>query len=79
METITNVSPLKGQKISVVFSDGIRAKIDIRPFIKPKGISQKLNDEAFFKSVKLDETGGIAWSNGFDFCPVFLRRLAQPC
>ncbi len=74
METIVSVKPLKDKKIDVVFSDGIRAKIDISPFIKSKGLSQKLNDEAFFRTVKIDETGGITWDNGFDFCPVFLRQ-----
>jgi hypothetical protein len=78
METIMNVKPLKGHQIDVVFSDGIRARIDIRPFIKPEGLSQQLNDDVFFKSVKLDETGGITWDNGFDFCPVFLRKIAVP-
>jgi len=79
METIKTVIPLKDHKISVVFSDDVRAEIDIRPFIKSEGISKQLNDETFFKSVKLDETGGIMWSNGFDFCPVFLRKIAvQP-
>ena len=79
METIKNVTPLKDQKISVVFSDGVRAEIDVRPFIKPTGISGKLSDEAYFKSVKLDGAGGITWDNGFDFCPVFLRKIAiQP-
>ena len=76
METIKNVTPLEDKKISVVFSDNFRAEIDVRPFIKPDGISNQLNDETFFKSVKLDETGGITWDNGFDFCPVFLRKIA---
>ena len=76
METITFVQPLKDQKIEVFFNDGVRAEIDISPFIKPNGISQLLNDETFFKTVKIDEAGGIVWSNGFDFCPVFLRQIA---
>jgi len=77
METITCVKPLKDKKIEVFFNDGIRAEIDIRPFIKPDGISQSLNDEIIFKTVKIDEAGGIAWNNGYDFCPVFLRQIAD--
>jgi len=77
METVLSVSPLKDCKVSVIFSDGVHAEIDVRPFIKPDGISCRLNDESFFNSVKVDESGGIAWSNGFDFCPVFLRKLAS--
>jgi len=77
METIDCVKPLKNSKIEVFFNDGVRAEIDIRPFIKPSGISQPLNDEKFFNTVKVDDAGGIAWSNGFDFCPVFLRQIVD--
>ena len=76
METVTHVKPLKNYKIEVVFSDNFRAEIDVRPYIKPQGISQLLNDETFFQTVKIDEAGGIAWNNGFDFCPVFLRQIS---
>ena len=76
METVTCVKPLKDLKIEVLFNDGLCAEIDVRPFIKSSGISQSLNDEAVFKTVTTDEAGGIVWSNGFDFCPVFLRQIA---
>jgi len=81
MDTITFVKPLKDNKIEVLFSDGVRAEIDIRPFIKPKGISHSLSDESLFKTVTVDDAGGIVWSNGFDFCPVFLKQIAtiQAC
>ena len=76
METITYVKPLKDHKIEIRFDDGIHAEINIRPFIRSQGISQSLEDETIFKTVKIDEAGGIIWSNGFDFCPVFLRQIA---
>jgi len=75
METVTYVKPLKNYKLEVVFSDNVRAEIDIKPFIKPQGISQSLQNETVFNTVKIDEAGGITWSNGFDFCPVFLRQI----
>ena len=77
MEAITCVKPLENKKIEVFFNDGVRAEIDICPFIKTNGISQPLNDETLFNTVKIDEAGGIVWSNGFDFCPVFLRQIAD--
>ena len=76
METVICVKPLENNRIEVVFSDNVRAKIDISPFINSQGISQSLRDETIFKTVKVDEAGGITWSNGFDFCPVFLRQIA---
>jgi len=77
METVTYVKPLKDRKIEIRFNDGISAEIDIRPFIRSHGISQSLEDEKIFKTVKIDEAGGIIWSNGFDFCPVYLRQIAM--
>jgi len=77
METVSFVKPLKNKKIEVIFNDGARAKIDIRPFINSEGISQTLNDETLFQTVRIDEAGGIVWNNGFDFCPVFLRQIAN--
>jgi len=77
METIKSVNPLKNKKIEVLFNDGFKSEIDISPYIKPVGLSQSLKDEEFFKTVKIDEAGGITWSNGFDFCPVFLRQIAS--
>ena len=77
METITYVRPLKDRKIEVIFSDEYCAEIDMRPFIKSNDLSQPLNDEAFFQTVTVDETGGIIWSNGFDCCPVFIRQIAD--
>ena len=76
MVIVTCVKPLKDYKLEVLFDDGVRAEINVRPFIKSQGLSQPLNDETFFKTVKVDEAGGITWSNGFDFCPVFLRQIA---
>jgi len=77
METVSYVKPLKDYKIEILFNDGIHAKVDILPFIKSQGISQLLIDETIFKTVKIDEAGGIIWDNGFDFCPVFLRQIAM--
>ena len=76
MKTVIYVKPLENYKLEIVFSDDVRGEVDVRPFIKSQGISQSLRDETFFKTVKIDEAGGIAWSNGFDFCPVFLRQIA---
>jgi hypothetical protein len=77
METITFVKPLKNKTIEVIFNDGVHSEIDICPFIKTDGISQPLNDEIVFNTVKIDEAGGIVWNNGFDFCPVFLKQIVN--
>jgi hypothetical protein len=74
MQMVIKVKPLNNYLIWVLFADNFDATIDIRPFIK-KGISAKLSDLNYFKQVKIDEFGGIAWENGFDFCPNYLREI----
>ena len=76
MIKVTSVKALKDKLIGVVFSNGLTANIDIKPFIRG-GISDDLKDEEVFKSVKLDNLSGICWDNGFDFCPDVLLKLAN--
>jgi hypothetical protein len=72
MDKVVSVKPLENYRLEIEFSDGLRKVIDIHPFIR-KGISAALNDESFFRQVMLEDGGGIAWPNGYDFCPNFLR------
>ena len=72
MDKVISVKPLENHLLEIEFADGLRKVIDIRPFIG-KGISVALKDEAYFRQVDLEDGGGIAWSNGYDFCPNFLR------
>jgi hypothetical protein len=72
MDRVISVIPLKNYLLEIEFADGFRKVIDIRPFIK-KGISAALVDESYFRQVALEDGGGIAWPNGYDFCPNFLR------
>lgn len=63
---------LKGKySLEIRFSDGLTKVIDLEPFIG-KGISAQLLDEDYFRQVEIESGGGIAWPNGFDFCPNFL-------
>ena len=74
MEAIIDVKPLDKYVLWVLFADNFNATVSIKPFIT-SGISTKLLDIEYFNQVKIDEFGGIAWENGFDFCPNFLREL----
>jgi hypothetical protein len=57
--------------VEIQFSDGLRKTVDLEPFIG-KGVSTRLLDEGYFRLVEIESGGGIAWPNGFDFCPNFL-------
>jgi len=72
MDRVISVKPLESYLLEIEFADGLRKVIDIRPFIG-KGISAALIDKSFFRQVALEDGGGIAWPNGYDFCPKFLR------
>jgi len=72
MDRVIFVKPSENYLLEIEFSDGFRKVIDIQPFIG-KGISAALKDEAYFQQVDLQDGGGIAWPNGYDFCPNFLR------
>ena len=72
MERVISVKPLENYILEIEFEDGLLKVIDIHPFIG-KGISALLKDKAYFRRVKLEDGGGIAWPNGYDFCPNFLR------
>jgi hypothetical protein len=74
--TIIEVKPLDNYIVWIRFSDNSDATINIKPFIT-EGISAKLSDYNYFKQMKVDESGGIAWENGFDFCPNYLREMAE--
>jgi len=76
MHRVISVTPKDDMTVEVQFSDGFSAEFDVKKFIKG-GISDKLNDPAIFKNVRVDDFGGISWINGFDFCPNFLREYLQ--
>ena len=70
--SIINAIPLDNFFLEILFSDGEKKVIDIKPFIK-NGISSELKNKDFFNDV-IVENGFISWKNGFDFCPEFLKN-----
>lgn len=76
MENIVEIKPLKDYNIWLRFDDDFSAVVNFKPFIK-SGVSLKLKDKDYFDKVKIDEFGGIAWENGFDICPNFLREYIK--
>lgn len=73
MERIVAVKPVGKYLLELEFRDGFRKVVDLEPFTG-KGISEALRDAVYFRSVHVEEGGGIAWDNGYDFCPNFLRH-----
>jgi hypothetical protein len=72
MDKVVSVKPLENYLLEIEFADGLRKVVNIRPFIG-EGISAVIKNESYFQQVMLEDGGGIAWPNGYDFCPNFLR------
>jgi hypothetical protein len=67
MQKVISVKPLKGKKITVVFSNGLSGVFDVSPYLK-SDFFKRLEDEDYFKQVRLFFTG-IGWPEGQDLGP----------
>jgi hypothetical protein len=76
MNRVTRVEVLAGLRVNVTFADGLSADINMEPYLG-KGFTAELLVPERFAEVSTETGGGIAWPNGFDVCPEFLRGLAE--
>jgi len=67
---ITAVEPIQGRTLLLTFANGERRVIDIAAHFKFFGVFEPLNDDAFFRGVRVNpDAGTIQWPNGADMCP----------
>jgi len=76
MNKVVEFKILNNYAVWLKFEDGYDGQIDLKPFLG-KGIAEPLLDIGKFKTLKIEDGGGIAWYNGYDFCPNYLRQLAE--
>ena len=78
MKRPVRVSPLPGDRISVVFSDGLEGVIDMSSSIG-RGVFAPLADPQVFAGVHIGDHGQIAWSEEMEICPdaAYLEALGQ--
>ncbi len=76
MARIIEIKVLENYQVWVKFEDNAQKIINLRPFIG-KGFTEELLQYDNFRKVELEPGGGIAWFNGYDICPNFLRQLAE--
>jgi hypothetical protein len=62
------VAPLPGEKISVVFCDGLEGVIDMSSSIG-RGVFAPLADPKVFATVHIGDHGQIVWSEEMEICP----------
>ena len=72
---VTAVRPVGAYRLWIHFSDGRAGEVDLEKELEGP-VFAPLRDRALFAQVHLDpEVRTIAWPNGADFAPVFLRTL----
>lgn len=74
MNEVVDLNVLDDYRIWLQFNDGEEKIINFRPFIG-KGFTAELLDYGKFKRAFIEPGGGIAWENGYDFCPNYLKEL----
>ncbi|MGE5294245.1 MAG: DUF2442 domain-containing protein [Solirubrobacterales bacterium] len=63
---VESVKPLRGRRLLVRFANGVERVYDCTQLLHLT-MFQPLNNEAFFKSVKVDAGGyGVSWSDDVD-------------
>jgi len=74
MNKVLEVKTLDKYLVLLKFSDKYEKVFDLKPFIG-KGFTKELLEPDNFNQVFIEPGGGLAWPNGFDVCPNFLRKL----
>jgi len=68
MREILEVMPREDYRLEIVFDDGEKATVDLKPLMTRK-VFHPLKDESFFRQVEIDRKfGGVQWPNGADVC-----------
>ena len=76
MNRIVAFKILEEYQIWLQFQDGESKIVDFTSLIG-KGVSAPLLDKEYFKQVTIESGGGLAWPNGMDFCPNFLKEFTS--
>jgi len=72
MNEIKQLEVLSDYRIWLRFQDGTEKTVNIRPLIG-NGFTAELLDYEKFRQVEIEGGGGLAWPNGYDICPNFLK------
>lgn len=65
---------IKDYLVEIRFEDGLTFNVDLKEYLN-KGFAKELLDKTKFSEIYNESGGGLAWPNGFDICPNFLREL----
>ncbi|MFV2068803.1 MAG: DUF2442 domain-containing protein [Pirellulales bacterium] len=72
---VTDARHVEGHRVQILFSDGTTAEIDLAGSLDGP-IFEPLQDIEYFKSFSI-RGHTLAWPNGADFAPEYLRSLVS--
>ena len=74
---VVAVRPLGGARLWLRFDDGAEGEVDLGPELEGP-VFEPLRDPAAFAEARVDpELRTVAWPNGADLAPEFLRGLLR--
>lgn len=72
MNEVKEFQILGNYQIWIKFQDELEKVVDFKPFLG-KGFTTELLNSDKFEQVFIEDGGGLAWPNGYDFCPNYLH------
>ena len=77
MLRVTDLQPLDGYRLRVVFSDGVTREVDCS-FLLRGTLGEPLRDPEYFRQMRVDEEARtVAWPNRLDPAPELLYSGGQ--
>ena len=68
MFKIAEVKVLQGYRLWLRYADGVEGEVDLSD-LSGRGVFAAWNERRFFESVRIDESGALAWGDDLDLCP----------
>lgn len=73
MLRVVDVDYVKDYELLVTFSDGIRKRVNLEPYLTGEVFGELLDKDKFIQYGLTRTT--IEWANGADFAPEFLHEI----
>ena len=70
------VEHVRDYTLRLAFDDGYSFELNVLPYLRGE-MGLPLRDPKKFQEFYIEPLGGLAWPNGFDFCPDYLREYAE--
>ena len=78
MFKIVEVKVMQGYRLWLRYADGVEGEVNLSD-LAGRGVFAAWNERRFFESVRIDESGALAWGDSLDLCPdaLYLRLTGK--